>query len=108
LATPAAPGPPGRPTPHPGGGPGQLLPAVVLAGVGRVEAGAIVDRGLGHAGVGTRHRRLSAHAAHGTRHALLATRDRREDTAVRGTCLQVPKLPFQVRLQPAAVLALER
>src|SRR5690349_13439381 len=87
------------------------LPTVVLTGVRRVEPRTVVRDWLRHASVGPGPRRLAAvadvHPADSGRDTLRTGGDRREHAAVRGAGLQVAELALQVRLQPAAVLALE-
>src|SRR6516164_4373342 len=69
----------------------------------------VVPSGLRRADVGAGNRWLAIAGVHAGRHAArLCPGDRGEGTAVRGARLQVAQLALQVRLEPAAVLALER
>src|SRR5437763_9991066 len=72
----------------------------------------VAPSGLRCADVGAGDCRLAVAGLHAGRHAAadrgLRPGDRGEGTAVRGARLQVAELAFQVRLEPAAVFALER
>src|SRR5262245_35129034 len=87
---------------------GLRLASVVLTAVRRVVP-AIVPHRLGHPGEPGA-RRPAPHVADANRNGWLRTGrgDGREHTAVSGAGLEVTELAFQVRLEPAAVLALER
>src|SRR5262249_13328350 len=81
---------------------------VVRRAVGGVEA-PVVPSGLRWAAVRAGDRWLAIAGFHAGRHAATdRPGDRGEGAAVPGARLQVAKLAFQVRLEPAAVLALER